>query len=1124
MSHTEQPNDPLRHPGRYMRLVQALAHARREMRVMEQSDVWDIESFVTRFLPDIADALDAEHTFLAKEVVGEKGRRWLELIATYPRVNLNGRRLRVFGRLHALMEQGRSRVIAPLGEAIPTPIVELKVFDATSAILTCLRNDGTTYVVGVCNRRDAAFGPYLAPDRMTLEHILDLVISALRSGTRRRLELESIQRISERVTSGDLHDVYQQIVYEAVTVTQTLYAALWQVNKNEARLDFVAAQHATEPTWQPRKPSLLLDPSSLNGFVALSQAPHYVTNVADEEHYLAWDAATTAAFCVPLLYHNHVLGTLDVASAAAEGISPEDRRFIRQLAPHAAIALHNARMLEIHQRVIAFQQNTADILPLAEELDQIHQELAKYVDAGGLFIARIDESQGVSFPLAYHWGRRVAESAKGRGHWYGPQRLGRVRGMVEWIVRERRPLLVRDFGADPLAAEIAEAARPGVVSCVVLPITSAGRTIGAIGLRSYDPALRFDDYDAHFLAALASYLAVVIENSDSFDRTLAELQHSYDESRRRVAELQAVSRFQEQISNLSETEGAELQQIYTEATAALRAVDISTDNLLLALYRSDTQLVEFPLVYERGLLLSEAQKAADPAFRRRQLGTRRDIIDWMLTNRHSHLGRTRAEIQGWVNTLTGLAVAPTRSYSWLGAPMLAGGELIGVIALRDLDREGVFQERHCELVKTIAGQAAIAIQNARLYAREKERAEELDALYTASRAITAAGVDRDAVLQAILEQAVRVTGAHFGTLQLKQDDYLEFVAAWPLSERARLQEKYGLMPIDGQGITARVARQNHYVLAPDVTQEPDYEPGADATRSELAVSLRRGGEKDGACQGVLNVEHREVGGLGAQHVQTLINLSNLAVVAIQNARQAEELTRTNAIAIMGAWGADLVHDVNKEVANIRRAVQILLDRSDLPSDARPRLQQIEQYAADMALPELPEEPPQLGEAIALRNAPNLDAVLHSELIAYRRRHSGVAFDADLGCGDAKVAIHQAWLRKILRHFLNNAIRATIGASDKPWILVATRINGEMSEITVTDNGKGVREEIKPYLFRRPIVHSEPRLPERPGRGLLLVDYVTKFYGGECKLDWSQTGKGTRFLIRIPLALGTQVEP
>lgn len=1116
MSKAKPLPDPLRHPQRYARLVQALDHAAQQLRKIEQADLGDFRSMLARFLPDIATALDAEYAFAARYRRSDTLRSWLELIDVHPNHALAGAELELAGPLRSLLDHGRPRVIESLGDSTPQPILELAPIRATSAVLARMGIGDEQYIVGVCNRRDPTIGPFIAADRMTLDYIIESIAGAVRAGEQRKRELESIQRVSEQVVLGALGDVAAQIVTEVIAVAKATAVAIWAINKNQATLEYVHARHATNAQWRPQASSLPLDRSNLNGLVALDQSAHYQPNLQASAADSCWDPTTKSAYCVPLVFRNLVLGTLYVASPIQDGISQDERRFISQLAPHAAIALHNARLQDVQQRVIAFQQTTVDILPLAEELEQVYQQLQKHVNVSGLFIALLQpQSNRLIFPLVYDHGRRIAEYEKVSGH-YRPQRLGRRRGLVEWVLGRQKTLLVRDFATDSRADEVERTLRPDVVSCLVTPLISKNRAIGAIALRSYDSAVRFDDYDQRFLEALAHHLAVVIENSHGFDATQSRLRESNEQLRQRVRELEAVSKFQEQISDLATTEGEEIASIYAKATEALQAVEIDTQHLLVVLYRSETNQVEFPVVYEFGRLLTAAEKAADPAYRSRPLGERQDIIDWVLTRRREVLGRSRLEIEQWVETLEGVHVAPQRSHSWLGAPMLAAGELIGMIALRSFQQAGVFAERHRDLLRTIASQAAIAISNARLFEDKEHQVRELDAIYAAGKAIAAAGLELERVLQTILEQAVKITDAHFGTLQLVEGDFLRFEAAWPLSEREGLRARYGLMPIQGPGITARCARDNHYQLVPDVSLNPEYAAGSPLTKSELAVALRKGGVREGRCEGVLNVEHREVGGLTEAHSRSLRLFANLAVVALENARNAEELSRSNAIAIMGAWGAEHQHDINHEVAGIRRTVQILRDRSDLPPEVYPRLAQIDLHAEEMAMPELPEQPPQPGKAVELRSAPLLDAVLQAELATFQRKQPRFQLTTQFNCAEARVAIHEAWLRRILRHFLSNAVKCIPAEHPTPRVALATHLHNGHAEIHIEDNGKGVRADIRHLLFRQPIPHVDQRIPDRPGRGLLLVGYVVGLYGGSCQLAWSEEGEGSRFVIRLPL--------
>ena len=61
--------------------------------------------------------------------------------------------------------------------------------------------------------------------------------------------------------------------------------------------------------------------------------------------------------------------------------------------------------------------------------------------------------------------------------------------------------------------------------------------------------------------------------------------------------------------------------------------------------------------------------------------------------------------------------------SWLGVPLIAKGSLLGMLTL-DHDQPDIFQARHADLVQTFANQVAVAIENARLYQRERHQYQE----------------------------------------------------------------------------------------------------------------------------------------------------------------------------------------------------------------------------------------------------------------------------------------------------------------------------------------------------------------------------------------------------------------
>ncbi|MBI3167460.1 MAG: GAF domain-containing protein [Chloroflexi bacterium] len=464
-----------------------------------------------------------------------------------------------------------------------------------------------------------------------------------------------------------------------------------------------------------------------------------------------------------------------------------------------------------------------------------------------------------------------------------------------------------------------------------------------------------------------------------------------------------------------------------------------------------------------------------------------------------------------------------RIASSAGIPLLMGNERVGIL-FASFRSHHPFSDKEKSDLGLFATQAAIAINNARLVQKEEKKRKHLEAVVNASKVITASvGLQREEILEKILEQAVetiRVGGeskATLGTMQIFDDKTKELVfkCVYPPSILPELKVEIGnQMPVlpGMPGITVRAALQRTPQIVRNVANDHDYVVYSDKTKSELAVPLI----DEERLIGVLDVENENVDAFDEEDVEAFRSLADMAVVALKNAENAGQLSFANTVASMGAWGAEIAHDVNRETGAIQRKIFRLQQHfTELSPDVKKILRDIETYAESLMLPPLPKRVPKPGEITEINNAANLDAAISSYIESIRSTYPDVALDHDLRCNKLHAAIHDRWLQSLLRHFIKNAIRSTEDREIKR-VLVRTSVHGKFARVEIEDSGKGVRPELRPLLFQQPIPHDDEG-DNRDGQGLLIVRFLAERHGGTIGLDWSQLEEGSCFYFTVPIA-------
>ncbi|OGO45485.1 MAG: hypothetical protein A2W37_02280 [Chloroflexi bacterium RBG_16_63_12] len=228
--------------------------------------------------------------------------------------------------------------------------------------------------------------------------------------------------------------------------------------------------------------------------------------------------------------------------------------------------------------------------------------------------------------------------------------------------------------------------------------------------------------------------------------------------------------------------------------------------------------------------------------------------------------------------------------SGLYVPMLAKGVVTGVMQVQSyaLNR---YSESDAELLALAANTAAVAIENARLFAETERRLRHVQALHTNDRAITAS-LDLRLTLTVLLEQVTTQLGVDAaGVLLLHAPTQtLEYAAGRGFRTPAIQHTRRRL----GEGHAGRAALEKRIVSLPDIGQSKDpFERAALMTGELFTAYFAAPLVAKGQVKGVLEIFHRRPLTPDTEWLDFLDALAGQAAIAIDNATLFKDLQRSN---------------------------------------------------------------------------------------------------------------------------------------------------------------------------------------------------------------------------------------
>ncbi len=585
-----------------------------------------------------------------------------------------------------------------------------------------------------------------------------------------------------------------------------------------------------------------------------------------------------SALGVPLLRDGALEGVLSLVHAEPHAFTQREIELVETFADQAVIAIENVRLFdEVQARTRdlaeALQQQTAtaevlkvisrSTFDLQPVLETLVESVARLCDTEMAFILRRD-GEVFRAGAAVGYSREYMEYLQ--SHPLSVNR-GSVTGRV---ALEGRIVQIADVTADPEYTLTQTTSLTGQRTSLGVPLFREGQVIGVFVLarRRVEP---FTERQIELATTFADQAAIAINNVGLFNETQEALQQQTA-----TAEvLKVISRSAFDLNLATST--------ILEAAARLCRAPLAT------LHLRDGEVCR--LVTQFGLPEAfEREARENPIPVRYPLHSRRparagDVAHFSdAWNDPDYLYKSTAKLGGYRAIVV--------------VPLMRDDELVGIFSLGRPEPEP-FTPSQIKLVQTFADQAAIAIENARLFNEVKARTDDLgEALQqqTATadvlKVISRSAFDLQAVLDTLVNSAVSLCGSAGGLIFLQSGDTFQVKAATAEVESrdAELLRRLRATPQrPGRGtVGARVLLTGEVQNIADVQLDSDYDPvlrSIIAARALLGVPLKRGD----AVIGAFALRRAEPGAFSQRQIELVQTFADQAVIAIENARLFDEV-------------------------------------------------------------------------------------------------------------------------------------------------------------------------------------------------------------------------------------------
>lgn len=469
----------------------------------------------------------------------------------------------------------------------------------------------------------------------------------------------------------------------------------------------------------------------------------------------------------------------------------------------------------------------------AKDTDTLIQQITNiisdtlYSDNCGVFL--LNESQDM---LYAHFSYRGVDTDSIGG------RIPATKGISGKVIATRQAVCIGDVSQEPSYFEIS----PATQSELCVPISGRTRLFGVLNAESKKKNA-FSERDEKLLLTVAGNLANAMERIQLYE---------LEKKRREQAE------------------------IMREATLGFTSV-FDLDQIFESIFSSLAKLIRFDSASIEIIKDGQAQIVVGKNIPDELIGRVYPYNEakWgdIMQNRHPIIIPDTREDDRFIQL-----EETSQIRSWLGLPLLSHDNTIGFLNL-DSYTIGYFNPEHASMAQTIANQAGIAIENARLFELAQIRREEAETLRLATESL-ANTLDMDNLLENILDWLNKLAPYYSASIMLKQGEMLKLAALRNLPANFKVGDEFP-MTLKWQ----KISDDRKPLIIYDAQNDPLFEKWSETEyiRGWMSVAMF---VQDNLI-GYLNMDSDTVGAFTSEHEILVQTFSNQAATAIEKVRLFE---------------------------------------------------------------------------------------------------------------------------------------------------------------------------------------------------------------------------------------------